>query len=229
MVPLCRTGTHTFGFNGPRISRASLRCCASSGARKSRPFLRLGLLLHVGPQHGIHPALIAVALTLEIIEHVFVDTNGDRLLLRTGITRTASDQSISMGAASGSPATALAMSSSVRASTRAQSVLPFLGESLETIVIFSSLVASRAPGRDDPAERAPDRAGDCDFPLFDVTEDLIPDFAMTIRSADKGVGRREFRARPRSRSCGCAGCFRAFSDPIRIRERLRTAVVRLPP
>src|SRR6266404_369343 len=104
-----------------------------------------------------------------------------------GMTRTASDQSMSIGTASGSFATALAMSSSVSASTRAQSVLPFLGESLETIVIFSSLVAPRAPCRDDPAERPAERAGDRDFPPFDVPKDLIPDFAMTIRSADESV------------------------------------------
>ena len=106
---------------------------------------------------------------------------------RAGITRTASDQSISMGTASESLATALAMSSSVSASTRAQSVLPFLGVSLETVVIFFSLVAPRPPGRDDPAERAPDRTGDRDFPPFNVPKDLIPDFAMTIRSADECV------------------------------------------
>src|SRR5665213_1526338 len=94
---------------------------------------------------------------------------------RVGMTKTASDQSMSIGAASGSFATALAISSSVSASTRAQSVLPFLGESLETIVIFSSLVSVRAPCRDR------------NFPPFDVPEDLIPDFAITIRSADEGV------------------------------------------
>src|SRR5260370_6002564 len=104
-----------------------------------------------------------------------------------GMTSTASDQSISIGTASGSFATALAMSSSVRASKRAQSVLPFLGESLETIVVFFSLVASRAPRRDDPADRAAERAGDRDFPPFDVPKDLIPDFVMTIRSADESV------------------------------------------
>src|ERR1700687_4147379 len=105
-----------------------------------------------------------------------------------GITSTASDQSISMGTASGSFATALAMSTSVSASTRAQSVLPFLGESLETIVIFFSLVSARAPCRDDPAERPAERAGDRDFPALDISEDLVSDFAMTIRQADEGVG-----------------------------------------
>src|SRR6185437_5412739 len=104
-----------------------------------------------------------------------------------GITRTASDQSMSIGTASGSLATALAMSSSVKASTRAQSVLPFLGESLETIVVFFSFISARAACRNDPAERAAERAGDRDFPLLDVPEDLMPDFAMTIRSADEGV------------------------------------------
>src|SRR6476660_1898123 len=104
-----------------------------------------------------------------------------------GTTRTASDQSMSIGTASGSFATALAMSSSVRASTRTQSVLPFLGKSLETVVIFFSLIASRAPCRDDPAVRTAERACDRDFPPLDVPEDLVPDFAMTIRSADEGV------------------------------------------
>jgi hypothetical protein len=42
-------------------------------------------------------------------------------------------------------------------------------------------------GRDDPAERAAERASDRDFPTLDVTEDLVPDFAMSIRSADEGV------------------------------------------
>src|SRR6202521_2541925 len=103
------------------------------------------------------------------------------------MTRTASDQSISIGAASGSLATALAMSSSVSASTRAQSVLPFLGESLETIIIFLSFVAACAPRRDEPAECATDRAGDRDFPPLDIPEDLIPEFIMTIGSAHEGV------------------------------------------
>src|SRR5580704_9414316 len=101
------------------------------------------------------------------------------------MTSTASDQSILIGTASGSLATAAVISSSVRASTRAQSVLPLLGESLETIVIFSSLVAPRPPDRDDPADRAPERTGDRDFFALEIPEDLIPDFAMTIRSADE--------------------------------------------
>src|ERR1700730_8551409 len=90
-----------------------------------------------------------------------------------GITRTASDQSRSIGTASGSFATALAMSSSVSASTRAQSVLPFLGESLETILIFFSLITARAPCRDEPAERAAEFAGDRDFPALEISEDLV--------------------------------------------------------
>ncbi|MDB5655575.1 MAG: hypothetical protein JWQ94_3188 [Tardiphaga sp.] len=32
-----------------------------------------------------------------------------------------------------------------------------------------------------------DRAGNRNFPPLDVTEDLIPDFAMTVRSTDEGV------------------------------------------
>src|ERR1700682_514235 len=104
-----------------------------------------------------------------------------------GMTRTASDQSISMGTSSGSFATPLAISSSVSASTRAQSVLPFVGESLETIVVLFSFVAPRPPRRDEPADCAADRAGGRDFPPFDIPKDLIPDFVMTIRSADECV------------------------------------------
>src|ERR1700730_8080381 len=44
-------------------------------------FLRLGLLLHVGTQHGVDAALIAFTFALEIVEHVFIDANGDRFLL----------------------------------------------------------------------------------------------------------------------------------------------------
>src|SRR3954447_2230374 len=104
-----------------------------------------------------------------------------------GTTRTASDQSISRGTASGSLATARVISSSVSASTAAQSVFPFPGEYRETIVIFSSFIASRGPGRDEPAERAAERTGDRDFPPLKISEDLVPDFAMTIRSADESV------------------------------------------
>src|SRR3954462_13868274 len=84
-----------------------------------------------------------------------------------GMTKTASDQSISRGTASGSFATAWVISSSVSASTAAQSVLPFVGEYRETIVIFSSLVSARRPCRDDPEERAAERAGDRDLPPLD--------------------------------------------------------------
>src|ERR1700730_14565263 len=45
-------------------------------------FIRLGLLLHVGAQHGVDAALIAFALALEIVEHVFIDANRDRLFPR---------------------------------------------------------------------------------------------------------------------------------------------------
>src|SRR5213082_3026742 len=43
------------------------------------PLLRLGLLLHVGTQHCVDAALIAFALLLEEVEHIFINTNGDRL------------------------------------------------------------------------------------------------------------------------------------------------------
>ena len=61
-----------------------------------------------------------------------------------GITRTASDQSRSIGAASGSLATALAISSSVSASTRAQSVLPFRRSPHFRVTIFSFFIFPRA-------------------------------------------------------------------------------------
>src|ERR1700675_63759 len=57
-------------------------CCAcpEMTASSSGPLFRLGLLLHVGAQHGVDAALIAVALALEIVEHILVDANGDGLL-----------------------------------------------------------------------------------------------------------------------------------------------------
>src|ERR1017187_3531160 len=92
-----------------------------------------------------------------------------------GMTSTASSQLKSRGTASGSFRTAASICSSVSASTAAQSVFPRLVESLETIVIFLSFVSARAPCRDDPAERAAERAGDRDFLPLDIPEDLIPD------------------------------------------------------
>src|SRR3954451_9790437 len=104
-----------------------------------------------------------------------------------GMTRTPSDQSMSRGTASGSLRTASSICSSVSASSAAQSVLPRIGSYLETIVIFSSLIFSRAARRDDVAECAADRARDDDFSPFEIAEDLVPDFAMTIRSPDENV------------------------------------------
>jgi hypothetical protein len=43
------------------------------------------------------------------------------------------------------------------------------------------------PRRDDPALLAAERARDRDFPAVDESEDLIPDFAIAIRSADERV------------------------------------------
>ena len=40
-------------------------------------------------------------------------------------------------------------------------------------------------GRDEPADFAADRAGNRNFPLIDIPKDLIPDFAMSIRSTDE--------------------------------------------
>src|SRR5689334_9919795 len=98
-----------------------------------------------------------------------------------GITRTASPQSRSLNSSqSGSLAMAASISSSVRASSAVQSVLPRLGASRETIVIFSALRSVGAPGRDDPAERIAAREDNRDLAPFEIAEDLVPDFAMTI-------------------------------------------------
>ena len=68
--------------HGPRPGSAALHAAQHPGHEPSGALLRLGLLLHVGTQHRVDAALIAVALALEIVEHVFIDTNGDRLLPR---------------------------------------------------------------------------------------------------------------------------------------------------
>src|SRR5258708_11908029 len=92
---------------------------------------------------------------------------------RAGMTRTASDQSISMGAASGSFSTALAISSSVSLSKRAQSVLPLRRSPHFRVTIFSFFIFPRAPRGYDSAECATDRAGDRDLPLLDVPKDFV--------------------------------------------------------
>src|SRR5437868_3206644 len=53
----------------------------NDGGVGSSPLLRLGLLLHIRPQHRIDAPLVAAAFLLEEVEHVFIDANGDRLLL----------------------------------------------------------------------------------------------------------------------------------------------------
>src|ERR1700704_4033104 len=86
-----------------------------------------------------------------------------------GITRTASDQSISIGTASGSFATALAMSSSVSASRRAQSVLPFRRSPHFRVTIFSFFIFPRAARRDDPYDICPPCKHDSNQPVFQRT------------------------------------------------------------
>src|ERR1700732_3909051 len=85
-----------------------------------------------------------------------------------GITKTASDQSISMGAASGSFATALAMSSSVSASTRAQSVLPFRRSPHFRVTIFSFFIFPRAARRDNSDDICPPPEDYGDQPVFQL-------------------------------------------------------------
>src|SRR6195256_4891373 len=86
-----------------------------------------------------------------------------------GITRTASDQSISIGTASGSFATALAMSSSVSASKRAQSVLPFRRSPHFRVTIFSFFIFPCAARRDNPDDVCPPRKGYGDQSVFQRT------------------------------------------------------------
>src|SRR3954447_17403748 len=80
---------------------------------------------------------------------------------------TAFDQSMSSGAASGSSATALAISSSVRASTSAQSVLPAgrrQSSLAENRVICFPLLAVCRAGRDDAAVLVPFAEDNDEFP-----------------------------------------------------------------
>jgi hypothetical protein len=56
---------------------------------------------------------------------------------------------------------------------------------LELVVIFSSFAPAGASRRDEPANLAANRAGKRDFPSVDMSEDLVPDFAMTIRTTDE--------------------------------------------
>src|SRR5258707_15230491 len=100
-----------------------------------------------------------------------------------GMTRTASDQSKS-SLQSGSSLIEASISASVSASRAAQSVLPRRGSSREIRVIFSSFSAIGPPRRDEPADFTADRAGNRDFPPFEVSENLISDFTMAIRSTD---------------------------------------------
>lgn len=55
------------------------------------------------------------------------------------------------------------------------------------VVKSFSFVSSGAARRDDPADRAADRAGDRDLAAFEKAEDLIPGFAMAIRSPNERV------------------------------------------
>jgi hypothetical protein len=103
------------------------------------------------------------------------------------MTRTASDQSTSSGTASGSLRTASAISLSVKASTAAQSVFPCRRSCRKALVELSPFFARRAASRDEPADFAADRECGEDFPIVDVAENFVPDFAMTIRSTDDVV------------------------------------------
>src|SRR5882672_2155242 len=150
----------------------------------------------------------------------------------TGITKTASDQSISIGAASGSFATALAMSSSVIASKRAQSVLPLRRSPHFLVTIFSFFIFPRAPRRDDPDECATVRSGDRDLPLLDVPKDFVAtdftSFAKRIYVCNALIEahQRSFRGVSKTRTrnleipgprCACPGMTAA---PVNSREKV---------
>ena len=85
------------------------------------------LLQHVGPQHRVHAPLIAIAFALEEIEHVFVDADGDGFLLAGMTSDTFGPVDIDRVPASGSLATAFAMS--------------FVGQRVETRPVSLSLAA----------------------------------------------------------------------------------------
>src|SRR5665647_2102101 len=88
-----------------------------------------------------------------------------------GMTRTASDQSRSLNSCqSGSLAIDASISSSVSASTRFQSVLPFRrGASRETIVIFFSFISPRTSRRYDPTYITSKCANDDQFQVVKKT------------------------------------------------------------
>src|ERR1700732_380536 len=102
-----------------------------------------------------------------------------------GITKTASDQSISMGAASGSLATALAMSSSLSLSTRAQSVLPFRRSPHFRVTIFSFFIVPRAAGRDNPGDVFTPWENDGNQTIFRMTYGDLALLIVAVGSAKK--------------------------------------------
>src|SRR5204863_7083145 len=59
----------------PGISRFRAHASACPGMTGSRALFRLRLLLHVGTQHGVDAALIALTFALKIVEHVLIDAN----------------------------------------------------------------------------------------------------------------------------------------------------------
>src|SRR5216683_6314590 len=88
---LRRSGTHAsivwpWAPDQQRIADAlrSIRgtMCSAGTIAASGTLFRLRFLLHIGTQHGVDAALIAFAFALEIVEHVFIDTDGDRLFPR---------------------------------------------------------------------------------------------------------------------------------------------------
>src|ERR1700757_4981675 len=102
-----------------------------------------------------------------------------------GMTRTASDQSISIGAASESLATAFAISSSVSASTRAQSVLPLRRSPHFRVMICSFFILPRASRRDHSDDIRSPRKDCCDQLAFQKTYRDPALLVVTIRFAKK--------------------------------------------
>src|SRR5690242_17890903 len=102
---------------------------------------------------------------------------------RTGITRTASDQSISLNSSqSGSLAIAASSSCSVIASTRAQSVLPFRRSPHFRVTIRSFFMFPRTPRRDDPNDFVSARENHGDQAIIQQADRDPALFVIAIRS-----------------------------------------------
>src|SRR6516165_2226006 len=103
-----------------------------------------------------------------------------------GITNTASDQSISRNSCqSGSLAIAASTSSSVRASTRAQSVLPLRWSPHFRVTVLPFFIFPRAPRRDDSDNICSPREDDGDELAIQGTQGDPALLVVAVRLANK--------------------------------------------